>query len=261
MSGTSPVLLLVLEKLRRTDGRSLLKLGVKELIARDVFRIETEERKGKRRAKGPKLLLVDGPTSSPPSRALQLLHRQIDRMPSEVRDGRVVRELTDVAKHLARGSARGEVLAAALTDLVGMGLVREEERRVLRVFRRRVMVRTPGGESLLEADERRRASDRSAGTTDAAFFPILVDPGDQHRPGDHDERTDAATTGGADGAFDGRFEGSLDGGFDGAFDASFDSAFDASFDSAFDAGFSDGGGGGGDGGGGGGDGGGGGGGD
>lgn len=246
MPGVSPTLVLVLRKLGRTDSRSLLKLAVKELVARDVLRVETEERRRLGRSRGPKVFLVDGPGPAPPSRALQVAHRHVQAAPSAVRDGRVARELTVVAKHLARRRAGGEVLAAAVVDLTGMGLVREEERRVLGVFRRRLPVRTPGGDALLEQDDgRRRAT--SAGPADAAYVPFVVDGGAVPYDGrDLDERSG----GGLDGALDPAFDGS----FDSAFDSSFDAAFDASFDSAFDSGFSDGGGGGGDGGGGGGDG-------
>jgi hypothetical protein len=267
VSGTSPTLVLVLQELGKTDARSLLKTAIKELIARDVLRVETQERKGLGRRKGPKLLLRDGATSSPPSRALQVAHRLVQGAPSVVVDGRPARELTAVAKHLARSGARRQVLAAALVDLVGMGLVREEERRVLGLFRRQVAVRTPGGDALLAKDDERRRR-RSSGSTDAMVLPYAVDPGpqDPHHPEGHGHRSDdptdgaphGAVDGSFDGAVDGSFDGALDGAFDGAFDSSFDgafdSAFDQSFDSAFDSGYSDGGGGGGDGGGGGGDG-------
>lgn len=234
MSGTSPTLLLVLHRLGRTDGRTLLKGAVKELVARDVLRAETAEpRVGLRRRT--RVFLSDGPASAPPSRALQVALRHVQATPSKVRDGRVARELSVVARHLARGGARREVLAAAILDLTGMGLVHEEERRTLGLFRRRVVVRTPGGDELLRTVQRRRAR-RAEGGPDPVVVGLAADAGSGtgHVP-DLDERSDAAPDGGFDGLFDG------------AFDQSFYAAFDSSFDAAFDSGFSDGGGGGGDG--------------
>lgn len=238
MPGTSPTLVLVLRKLRRTDGSSLLKQAVKELIALGVLRVETEEQSRLGRRRTPRFWLVEGSAPGPSSRALQLTHRRVLDVEPVVRGGRPSRELKVVAKALARGNARRDVLSAALQDLIAMGLVREEERRMLGFFRRLVPVRTPGGDALVQQDERRRA--RTSDAADATYFPVFVDPG---HPDDDMGRAE-----GADGALD----GSLDTGFDGAFDSSFDSAFDSSFDSAFDSGFSDGGGSGGDGGGGGG---------
>ncbi|MDO9406894.1 hypothetical protein [Patulibacter sp.] len=258
MSGTSPTLILALQQLSKVDARSLLKTAIKELIARDVYRVEPQPRKGLGKRKGPKLLLLTGPSSSPPSRALQVAHRLVEGAPSIVHDGRPARDLTTVAKHLARNDARREVLAAAFVDLIGMGLVHEEERRILGLFKRRVVVRTAGGDALLEKDEQRRERHRAAGSSEASYFPIVVDPGsgDPHDPSDQDDRSDGSTDQAFDGAVDGSFDGDFDGAFDSSFDSSFDSAFDSSFDSAFDSsfdsGFSDGGGGGGDGGGGGG---------
>jgi uncharacterized membrane protein YgcG len=243
VSGASPTLVLVLQNLGRTDGRSLLKQAVKELIARDVLRVESEE-KGRGRRRGPRLWLLEGPAPAPSARALQLTRRQVLDVKAVVHDGRPARELRVVAKALARGGAHRGILAAALQDLTAMGLVREEERRTLGIFRRVVTVRTPGGDARVERARRRRDRDRSTGAGDAAFVPVPGDPGAPHHDPDRDERFDAGTDGWADDAFDSSF--------DGAFDSSFDSAFDSSFDSAFDSGFSDGGGGGGDGGGGGG---------
>lgn len=246
MSGTSPTLVLVLEKLGRTDGRSLLKVAVKELIARGVLGVEPEEQSRLGRRPSKRFWLQEGSAPAPSSRALQLTLRRVMDVKAQVRGGRPSRELKAVAKALAKGDARREVLAAALQDLIGMGLVREEERRTLGLFRRVVAVRTPGGDALVERERRRRAGDGSTGGADATYFPVFVDAG-----APYDDRGQAER---ADGALDGGLDAGFDGAFDGAFDSSFDSAFDSSFDSAFDSGFSDGGGGGGDGGGGGGDG-------
>jgi uncharacterized membrane protein YgcG len=237
VSGASPTLALVLAKLGRTDGRSLLKQAVKELIARDALRVETEERPRRDRGRRTRYWLVEGPASAPPSRALQITLRRVMDVKAVVRNGRPARELPAVAKALSRGGARGAILDAALQDLIAMGLVREEERRTLGLFRRVVAVRTPGGDALVENERRRRA--RPVGAADAVYVPVGDSGAPQHDP-EYDERFDPAQ------------HGVLDGSFDGAFDHSFDSAFDSSFDAAFDSGFSDGGGGGGDGGGGGG---------
>jgi uncharacterized membrane protein YgcG len=254
VSGASPTLVLVLQKLGKTDGRALLKQAVKELIARGVLRVETEEPGRRRRARGPKFWLVEGSAPTPSSRALQATHRYVLDERPVLRGGRPARELKAVAKALARERAHKEILAAAILDLTAMGLVRKEQRRTLGLFRRVLTVRTPGGDALVQQEERRRAGARSTGAADAPYFPVVIDPDDPHHDPDQVERADAA--------WDGSVDGALDSSFDGAFDSSFDSSFDSAFDSSFDSGFSDGGGGGGsDGGGGGGDGGGGGGGD
>lgn len=222
----SPTLILALRKLDQADGKALLKLAIKELIALRVLAVETVEER--RRMRGPRrrLVLVDGPAPMPPGHLLAGVAEMVASAPTEVADGRVARDLGEVARHLAaHPKVRRRVVEVALAELAAAGLVTTGERRVLGVVRRTVHVRTAAGEAELGDDASRRRSgargvDGGGGTS---FHGSEVE--NHHHS-------------------------------DGAFDSGFDSAFDSSFDSSFDSGFSsgDGGGGGGDGGGGGGDG-------
>lgn len=208
---TSPTLLLVLDRLGRTDHKELARTAVRELVALGVLTLEERDaggRPGSRR--GP--VLLDGPVGWPASPVLVHVRQQVAKAPSRVDQGRVVRAVTDVAEHLARQpKGRQQLLALALTELAAAGLVRAEQRRVLRLFPRTVQVRTPAGEAaLLEA---RRREPRQDGA------PTAVASDGTGSPPDRD------------------------------LDDSFDTSFDTSFDAGFDAGSpSSGGGDGGDGG-------------
>ncbi|MDQ3632799.1 MAG: hypothetical protein M3417_16315, partial [Actinomycetota bacterium] len=148
---SSPTLLLTLERLDKTDGKALLKSSVKELIARGVLRIEAREEQRRLRRSRQRLLLVDGPQPPPPDRTLAGVARMIAGAPSEVSEGRVVRDLAEVAKHLARQpDVRKVVVGSALSELAAAGLVATGERRVFGLVKRTVHTRTPAGETVLE---------------------------------------------------------------------------------------------------------------
>lgn len=223
---TSPTLLLVLDRLGRTDHRELARTAVRELVALEVLVLQQRDgggRPGSRREP----VLLDGPVGWPSSPVLVHVRQQVASAPSRVEQVRVVRRVEDVAEHLARQpKGRQQLLALALQELAAGGLVRTERRRVLGLFPRTVHVRTPAGEAaLLEA---RRRDPRQDGAPTAAGWDGTGSPPDRDR--------DPADS------------------FDDPFDSSFDTSFDAGFDAGSASGGSDGGGGGGgDGGGGGGD--------
>lgn len=223
-SPVPPTLLLALKALGRTDGKALLKSAVKELVARRVLGVETLEQPRRLRRSRTRIVLVDGPEPVPPQHLLSWVAGLVQGAPTELADGQVVRDLTQVAKHLSRGPlVRKVVVEIALTELVDTGLVVTRERKALGVFKRTIHERTAAGEAALEAGAASRRRRGDGGDAGGGFYALGAD-GD----GGHD--------------------------IDESFDSSLDAGFDSSFDSAFDSGFSDGGGGGGDGGGGGGDG-------
>lgn len=226
-----PTLLLALDKLDKADGKALLKSAVKELISRRVLGVEELDEPRRLRRARRRLVLVDGPAPVPAERPLTWVAGMIEKAPAEVVDGRVVRDLAKVAKHLAgQPQVRKVVVGVALTQLADTGLVVMTERKALGMFKRTVHARTPAGDAALAAGAEPRERRRSRDGTDAGGgYYAAGAGGDEHDLGE---------------AFDSNFDSS--------FDSSFDSAFDSSFDSGFSSG--DSGGGGGDGGGGGGDG-------
>lgn len=148
---SSPTLLAALRGLGRTDGRVLLRSGVEELVARGVLELEAEEvPDAPSAASGWRLVLLDGPERTVHGRLLVGVALMVADAPSEVVDGRRVRDLAGVARHLARRpGARARVVDLALGELAANGLVATEERTVLRQLTRAVRVRTPAGEAVL----------------------------------------------------------------------------------------------------------------
>lgn len=226
----STTLLVALRNLDKTDGRQLLKGGVKELIALRVLEVVTLEEPRRLRSPQRRFLLVDGPEPMPSERLLAAIARMVGSAPSELSEGRVVRDLGVVAEHLAsQRDVRDRTRDAALAELAHAGLVATEERRALGIIKRTVHLRTPAGEAALERDasrRRRRASREATGDSYASFGAYgSGDADDSHDP---EERSDTD------------LDAALDSSFDAPFEPSFDSSFDSSFDTAFDSGFSSG---------------------
>lgn len=156
-SSLSPTLALVLLDLRRTSPKVLLRTAVQDLVTSSVFGLvpvaEPEgpgDRLKRRRGRAPRLWLTDGGAPPPTSRALWLVKAAVDAVPSDFLHGRPARDLTGVARHLARQHRLPEeVRDAALAELESRGLVTRTEGRVLGVFRREKLQRTPAGEAAL----------------------------------------------------------------------------------------------------------------
>ena len=222
----SPPLLLVLRHLDRTDSQAVLRVAVKELIRRQVLLVHEAAGLGPRGRRTRRLVLLEGPASPPDDALLGVVARAIAQVPTETADGRVVRDVAVVARHLARQKElRRHVVQAALAQLAEDGLVTRAQRPFLLVFSRRRHLRTPAGEALTA---RSPALHKGHPATDSGVAAVAG--GQLYDTRMHDGRlpedpTDEEHTG---------------------------SAADPRFDSEFDAGFSsgDGGGGGGSGGGG-----------
>jgi len=182
----SLTLLLALRDLGKSDGKALLKSAVKELIARRVLGADTIEEQRRMRSPKRRLVLVNGPEPIPSERVLRGAAQMIESAPSELIDGRVVRDLKVAAKHLARQpNVRKRAVDTALEELVDAGLVERKERKALGLVKVKVHVRTAAGDAALEADTSRRRR--------------------------RDSQDD--------------FDGELDSSFDSSFDSAFDSGF------------------------------------
>ena len=84
-----------------------------------------------------RVVLVDGPGRVLDDPVLEGVARMVASAPTSVLDGRVVRDLGDVAKHLAgQPKARERIVERALAELVALEMVTTEERKALGVVKR-----------------------------------------------------------------------------------------------------------------------------
>ena len=147
----------------------LLKLGLKELVVREVVRLEREERFSLLPARRVRLWLRPGIERVPPVAPLPDLAAAVRRVLGGRRE-----ELADVAKRLRRDDGRlaerlRDVCAA---DLRSRGLLRTERSRVLGLIPRDRLARTAEGEAWERASWERE--DRLAALRDQAGSDAFV---------------------------------------------------------------------------------------
>lgn len=147
---SSPTLLIALLDLNTTDGKALLKIALRQLIANQV--LEPDVYYAERVTGGPQRrpVLVNGAGTVPLERLLRAVANSVARTKPMFYNGeRVVRDLARVAGVLYGRPGRKYAVELALDDLQDAELVHADRQVRLRVLRRTVYARTRAGQEML----------------------------------------------------------------------------------------------------------------